>query len=507
MEDRLSPAMIPDVTEHLHRAILTPPHHAERVTLMRTCRAFLLLAILGLLPGIAKCAEVSNRPNIILCMGDDHGWGDLGHRGHPFVKTPHLDRMAREGLRFDRWYSAAPVCSPTRGSCLTGRHPYRYGITFANAGKMLRSEITLAEILAAQGYATGHFGKWHLGTLTTKVEDANRGGPGSVEEFSPPWENGFQTCFSTESKVPTFDPMVTPTAVSREPGRKRPGEFFGTRYWTGPDTSVPVDELRGDDSQLIMDRALKFMESSASEKKPFLAVIWFHAPHNPVVADDAHRALYPDHPFALYGQHYHGCLTALDEQLGRLREELGRLGIARDTMLWYCSDNGPEHDEQTGAGTARPFRGRKRSLYEGGVRVPGVLVWPAVITSSRTTDVPCVTSDYLPTVLDVLGIDLPQRPMDGISLVPLIKGEATARNKPIGFQSEKQQSWVEDRYKLYSRDSGKSFELYDLQTDPQESRDLAAAEPERVKAMSRQLAEWVASCRRSAGGADDKVAP
>ena len=110
-------------------------------------------------------APAPKKPNIILCMTDDQGWGDTGYNGHPVLKTPNLDRMAAEGLRFDRFYSGAPVCSPTRGSCLTGRHPYRYGVFFANVGHVRPEEITLAEALKTQGYATGHFGKWHLGTL------------------------------------------------------------------------------------------------------------------------------------------------------------------------------------------------------------------------------------------------------------------------------------------------------------------------------------------------------
>jgi len=135
-----------------------------------------------------------DRPNIILCMADDLGWADPGFNGNSIIKTPSLDAMAEAGLRFTRFYSAAPVCSPTRGSCLTGRHPYRYGITFANVGHMPKEEVTLAEVLKTQGYATGHFGKWHLGTLTKTEKDSNRGGPRGAKHYSPPWENGFDVC-------------------------------------------------------------------------------------------------------------------------------------------------------------------------------------------------------------------------------------------------------------------------------------------------------------------------
>ncbi|QDU38007.1 Arylsulfatase precursor [Maioricimonas rarisocia] len=447
--------------------------------------------------------RATTQPNIVLCMADDHGWGDTGYNGHPFLKTPHLDRMARDGMKFNRWYAAAPVCSPTRGSCLTGRHPHRYGVYFANTGSLKDEEICLAELLKERGYTTGHFGKWHLGTLTTTVKDANRGGPGSEAIYAPPWDNGFDVCFSTESKVPTYDPLRNPPAVAREAKRGVPtGGFFGTHYWTGPGESVPDEELRGDDSKLIMDRVIPFVSDAAGKDQPFLAVVWFHAPHTPVVADEEKRSLYPDHPHGLYGQHYHGCITAMDEQIGRLRATLEDLGVADDTMLWYCADNGPESPTGKGAGSAGHFRGRKRSLYEGGVRVPGLLVWPNRVAAGQTTDIPCVTSDYLPTICDVLDIELPERPYDGISLLPLLDGQMTERGQPIGFQSRSQRSLVSDRYKLYTANDGQTWELYDLIQDPGETENLADSHPQRVEEMQAALAAWMESCDASDRGED-----
>ena len=443
-------------------------------------------------------------------MADDHGWADVGYHDHPFAKTPHLDQMAKEGIRFDRWYAAAPVCSPTRGSCLTGRHPYRYGIYTANAGHMKPEEITLAEVLKKQGYTTGHFGKWHLGTLTKTVRDANRGGTEKgLPHYSPPWENGFDECFSTESKVPTYDPMRNPAKVSREAKRNVPeGGSYGTAYWTGPDERVPDDQLRGDDSKLIMDRATRFIESAVENHKPFFAVIWFHAPHTPVVASEQQRALYPDHPNGLYGQHYHGCISALDDQVGRLRSQLSALGQSNDTMLWYCSDNGPESQATTGAGSAGHFRGRKRSLYEGGVRVPGLLVWPAQIKTASVNTIPCVTSDYFPTILDALNLPMPNRSYDGISLMPLIRGETRERAEPIFFQSKNVATVHRNQFKLVSigtqkdKISGAKVELYNLEKDPAESNNLATTHPQLVQELQTQLASWIESCVRSDRGDD-----
>ncbi len=438
------------------------------------------------------------RPNIILCMADDLGWGDTAYNGHPRILTPHLDTMATTGVRFNRFYAAAPVCSPTRGSCLTARHPYRYGINGANSGHMPEEELTLAEALKKQGYRTGHFGKWHLGTLTKTVRDSNRGGQEKTREhYSPPWDNGFDVCFSTEAKVPTYDPMLTPIGWENNTDPEKP---FGTFYWTGPEERV-TDNLEGDDSRIIMDRAIPFINEATDEDAPFFMVLWFHAPHLPSVAGPKHREPYKDLPEE--AQHYFGCITAMDEQIGRLRDELRTLGIAENTMLWFCSDNGPEGGTDTPEnGTTGPYRGRKRDLYEGGVRVPGLLEWPGGFPEARTIDTASCTSDYLPTLLDVLGITINegQEPRDGISLLPILKGEKMIRNAPIGFAHGTQRSWMDDQYKLISVDNGKTFELYDLIADPGEQANLADEFPDRVDSMKKAMAAWYKSCRDDSRG-------
>jgi arylsulfatase A-like enzyme len=435
-----------------------------------------------------------NRPNVILCMCDDLGWGDVGYHGTSSpVKTPYLDAMAANGLQFGRFYAGAPVCSPTRGSAITGRHPYRYGIRHANVGRMKPEEITIAEALKPLGYRTGHFGKWHMGTLTTQIKDSNRGGPKSTKEYSPPWKNGFDVCYSTEAKVPTWDPM-------REPGTTA---FYGTHYWKQDGSFVDPDspELKGDDSRVIMDNAVPFIRDAVKQQTPFLVVIWFHTPHKPIVAGPKHKAMYAN--LSEDKQAYYGCITAMDEQVGRLRKELRDLGVADNTLLWFTSDNGPENGTP---GTTGGFRARKRSLYEGGVRVPGLLEWPGRIKAHRTTQVPCVTSDYFPTVMEVLGYTPTKavEPVDGVSLVPLIDGKMDQRPVPIGFQSQKQRSLTDNRHKLYSGNNGKSYELYDLIDDPYEKNDIAAAHSAIVASLKKTLEEWIGSCQRSNAGNDYK---
>jgi len=440
-----------------------------------------------------------SRPNIILCMADDLGWGDPGFNGNQVIVTPQLDDMASRGFVFDRFYASSPVCSPTRASCLTGRHPYRYGIFGANEGHLPDQEITLAELLRAQGYRTGHFGKWHLGTLTQDIIDSNRGGRDQGEHYAPPWEHGFDVCFSTEAKVPTYDPMITPVGWM---GNTDPSKPFGTFYWDEKGDIVK-ENLEGDDSRIIMDRAIPFIETAAQQGTPFFAVIWFHAPHLPVLADSLKQLMY--YGFSDEERHYYGCITAMDEQMGRLRKTIRDLGIYEQTMIWFTSDNGPEGPEQNKdrPGSAGPFKGRKRSLYEGGVRVPGILEWPAFIKAPGHTDVPCSTLDYLPTILEVLGIGLESsRPLDGMNILPVIFGVQERRNEPIYFESKRQLAIMYDRFKLYSKDLGASFELYDVLQDGEEQHDLAAEEPEVVQNMSELLMQWKASCKSSLEGND-----
>ncbi|MCD6303588.1 MAG: sulfatase-like hydrolase/transferase, partial [Planctomycetes bacterium] len=442
-----------------------------------------------MLPGVlrakAEAAPAGQRPNVILCMADDLGWGDTGYNGHPYLKTPTLDEMARTAMRFNRFYSGAPVCSPTRGSCITGRHPYRYGVFFANIGHMRKQEVTIAEVLKEVGYVTGHFGKWHLGTLTKTVIDSNRGGPRGVAHYSPPWENGFDVCFSTEAKVPTYNPMKTP-------GTDEP---YGTHYWSGPEQMV-TKNLDGDDSRIIMDRVEPFIRRAVADGKPFLAVVWFHAPHLPVLAGPQYRKLYADRPTG--AQNYLGCITAMDAQIGRMRKLLRELGVAENTMLWFCSDNGPEGRRHTpDNGSTGGLRGRKRSLFEGGIRVPGLLEWPAKVRKHRVIDMPCGTEDYFPTVLAALGIEdkATVRPIDGVNLMPLIEGRMTQRPRPLGRQSRGQIALIDNRYKIIQLPSdpksskrggtgGKpsgsktGWMLFDLVKDPHETKDIASEKPE-----------------------------
>lgn len=449
--------------------------------------------------------EVKKRPNIILIMADDQGWGDVGYNGHPYLKTPNLDSMAANGVQFNRFYAASAVCSPTRGSVMTGRHPLRYGICYANCGHIKSEEITLGEMLKDEGYTTGHFGKWHLGTLTRDTIDANRGGrPKNDIHYAPPWEHGFDKCFVTESKVPTWNPMITPPTSSGDVNSSLiEGEHFGTYYWTGPG-EIETENLEGDDSRVIMDRAIPFIENAANNSQQFLSVIWFHTPHLPVIAGDEDRKIYSD--LSENQQHYYAIVTAMDEQIGRLRSKLNELGIADNTMIFYTSDNGPEGRTVSGRkqGITNGLKGRKRSLYEGGIRVPGILEWPGYVKPGTKVNTPCFTSDYFPTIAEILGIDIKKynRPFDGINILPLVLKESQERNESLIFKIEKQIAVMNGDYKIYSANDGASFELYNIQKDPAEAFNIALNESEKLNEMIAQWDAWKTTQQESAQGND-----
>jgi len=439
----------------------------------------------------------SNRPNIILMMADDLGWGDTGYNGHYFLNTPNLDKMSAEGVTFDRFYSAAAMCSPTRGSCYTGCNPYRFGITYAMKGRLEDTEIPITSVVKKAGYTTGHFGKWHLGTLSRIKGDQSRWG--SFEEdpvryYCPPWERDVDVSFVTESKVPTWDPLLHPGPIIIRPtddasvaGAK--GSIYGNDYFMG-EGQTETENMDGDDSRVIMDRAIPFIQNAVKKDTPFFAVIWFHTPHSPVVGGDKYRAMYQDHPEP--AQHYYACVTALDEQVGRLRAELSKLEVANNTMLWFCSDNGPARQgSPRHVGSAGHLSGYKLSIQEGGIRVPGLLVWPDKIKQPITVSDPCVTSDYFPTILSSLGIPLPDdRIYDGLSLWPFIDGKAKERTKPIGFLNKeaKEAVWMRARYKLISTPKG--IQLFDIIKDAAEKKDLSKELPAITLTMKTELTAW-----------------
>ena len=320
--------------------------------------------------------------------------------------------------------------------------------------------------------------------------------------------HGYDTYLVTESKIPTYDPMWKPKKFDTEKGEslkygwkavqnKNDAEKYGTYYWKGVETAEK-ENLEGDNSKVVMDRVIPFIENSVDNNNPFFSVIWFQTPHLPVVANEEMMEKYSQ--YSHQEQIYYATISGMDEQVGRLWKKLKELGETENTMIWFCSDNGPERGTP---GTAGPFRERKRSLYEGGVRVPAFCVWPDGIEAGQKTDFPSVTSDYLPSIVELLDLDYPEnRPVDGVSLLEVLSGNKNERTKPIGFQFGGKMSWVTQKYKLISTDKGETFELYNLIEDKEEKTDIANLNPELVNQMKSELFAWIKSCKNSAQGSD-----
>ncbi len=403
-------------------------------------------------------------------MTDDQGWGDIGYNGLKQVATPNLDAMAAAGIRCNRFYAAYSVCSPTRGSFLTGRHPLRYGC-FLYGYPLRPQERTIAQAVQSAGYTTGHFGKWHLNGVSGAGKLIAADDPLSPGKF------GFDEWLSVSN-------------------------FFDLD-WTLSRKGTP-EKFRGDGSEYIVAEALKFITEATEQKKPFLAVIWFGSPHNP------HKAL-PEDLKAAGNSAYHGEIRAIDRSMGALRDGLRQAGVANDTLLCFCSDNGA-----TGPGSTGGLRGKKGTIWEGGVRVPGIIEWPARITKPFVTEVPVVTSDLYPTIVDLLQLKVanPIEPLDGISLVPLLDGKMTERPQPIGFwhhggdkggkpfnKDGGHAAWTDNRFKLHKLGPDR-FELYDLANDPGETKNLSDDQPDLVDKMKVPLDSWQDSVLQSYRGAD-----
>ena len=473
-------------------------------------RSILVIVLLAIFSCNLSAAE---RPHIVLVMADDQGWGDMAYNGHPVVKTPNFDEAAAAGLRFDKFYAAAPVCSPTRASVMTGRHPNRSGV-FKWGYPLRPQETTLAESLKSAGYTTAHFGKWHLGSVR-KTSPAN------------PGEHGFDNWLSA------------PNFYDNDPVLSREG------------TAVHV---KGESSIVAADAAIEWMKEKRKGDAPMLAVVWFGSPHSPHQAVEQDRKLYEDQP--MNKQHFYGEITGMDRAFGKIRGAIGELGIRDNTILWYCSDNGalPKVGSTGGA------RGNKGKVYEGGLLVPSILEWPAKIQQARTNNVRCNTSDIYPTLLEFAGVKLDdQRPLDGVSLVGLIESKQASENaqreKPMGFwdfrapgigtpskkwmgellaaqqdgrdlpphpSSQKaaelpaepystesfpgHSAWIKGDWKLHRIESKNErtiqWELYNLKADPAESTNVVESNPQLKDSMQAELKQWLVSVVGSLNGDD-----
>lgn len=443
----------------------------------------ILLAFCGLLSlggteylPLGSIAKASDRPNVVFILADDLGVHQLGCYGSDFYETPNVDQLAAEGMRFTNAYAACHVCSPTRASIMTGKYPARLGITDFIPGMKRRpegarlvqpawnmrlelEEVTLAESLKAAGYATGHFGKWHLNT----DKEYKLGRP------CDPGSQGFDDVFTTHK------PKAGP-----------PSKYENDAHHV----------------REITERSNAFIEKH--KDRPFFCYVTHNSIHSPQIERETLIAKYADRAGAQKGGRLnpiHGAmLETLDKSVGTICEKIRTLGIEQDTVVIFFSDNG-----QQGPDEGEPFRGSKGNFYEGGIRMPLVVKWPGVTLAGSVCDELVMSTDFFPTFNEMAGVSSSANSVDGHSLVPVLLDANTRlerraiywhfphyRKSTIGPHGAMRRG----RYKLvewYEKsafDEEGALELYDLVDDPGEQKNLADSDPRRVKKMNAEFKKW-----------------
>lgn len=351
----------------------------------------------------AQAADPSTArpPNIIVVLVDDLGYGDLGCYGHPTIHSPNIDRFAAESLRFTNCYSAAPNCSPSRTGLMTGRTPHRVGIhnwiPYDSPMHVRREEITVATLLRNAGYATCHVGKWHLNGRLTR------------DDQPQPNDHGFDHWFATQNNA--------------LPSHRNPDNFVRN--------GQPVGPLRGFAAQLVVDEANHWLSELRDLAKPFFLFVCFHEPHEPIETSERFRQLYSDSDEPTLREH-HGNISQMDEAFGRLLARLDDMEERDNTFVLFTSDNGPAITRQHPHGSSGPLRAKKGHVYDGGIRVPGIVRWPGHTQAGTTSDQPISGVDVLPTLCALANCRLPEdRILDGVNMLPTLAGRPLERSKPL----------------------------------------------------------------------------
>ena len=407
-----------------------------------------------------------SRPNFIVFLTDDQGWGDLGCYSHPIIESPNLDRFAGEGLRLMQCYSACSVCSPSRSSILTGRTPYRNGVwRWIPSGHQVHlrtSEITISSLLQERGYHTCHTGKWHLN------------GHFNDDRHPQPDDHGYDHWFATQNNA--------------APNHLNPVNFVRNRE--------PVGALQGESAVLAVQEAINWLRGLGDSPEPFFLTVWTHEPHQPIESAPRFMEPYVDIEDEGIRQH-HGNITQMDHAFGLLMDAVDELELRDNTLVIFTSDNGPEGQGDTGRtrGSTGGLRGRKRHTHEGGIRVPGIIRWPGHIEPGTVSDEPVIGSDIFPTICEIMDIPLPDdRTIDGSSMLNLFDGQPIHRVQPLYWRNhlapeEYRVALRVGDWKIIGSDELTSFELYNITGDWQETTDLSEAHPERFQEMKARLIE------------------
>jgi len=425
----------------------------------------------------------AERPNFLIVLADDLGFGDVGCYGNDSIITPRIDQFAKQGLKLTHCYSAHPNCSPARAGLMTGRTPFRLGIfnwiPMFSPMHVKRSEVTIATLLRDAGYDTCHVGKWHLN------------GAFNLPSQPQPNDHGFNHWFSTQNNA--------------LPNHRNPENFVRNGEAVGP--------LKGFSAGLVANEAIQWLEQGRDPTKPFFLFACFHEPHEPIASAQRFAKLYPSDDPAFSA--HHGNVTQLDEGFGKLLDALKEQGLQDETVVIFTSDNGPAITSIHPHGSAGPLRDKKGSVYEGGIRVPGIIRWPGMVKEGTQSAVPVSALDLLPTLCELAGTPVPDdRVLDGTSLVPLIKEGTLQRTKPLYWQFNRAKgkpkvALRKGRWKLLATLTQpgpatgadltqqemqgiktaqlQDFELYDLQADLPEATEVSQREVEVLTRLKQEM--------------------
>lgn len=475
----------------------------KRLALLAASVAALAVAAPGLAqtvaPKPAAPAQAERRPNVLFILVDDMGFGDLSVMGNRKVSTPNLDRLAREGVLMTKFYDAAPICSSSRAGFLTGRFPASVGFVGITAERSKNAELgqvdfldpklpTIAKLLKGAGYATAHIGKWHLG--------------GGRDVGDAPWP----TAYGFDQSFTTFEglgPRVLVSDQERFLAEQSDKLGQGARFW----------EIKTNLTRLYADMAVDFVAQHAD--KPWFVNLWLNDVHDPWAPDDESLSEVMGKGGSADDDRFLASLVKMDKTLGRLFDRLEQMGQLENTLILVTSDNGPSSLQRyysattTAPGSTESLRGRKFSLYEGGIRQPLIMYWRGH-AKPGTRDERSVGGgvDLMATLAGITGQKLPEGSV-GTDLSPVLRGETVARRAPLfwaygkaGAKAQPNQPYQEHdkspRYairdgdwKLLADANGQGAQLYDLSADPTESRDLAAANPEVRDRLLARLSQWM----------------
>ncbi|QGJ69940.1 N-acetylgalactosamine-6-sulfate sulfatase [Planctomycetales bacterium 10988] len=445
-----------------------------------------LWSALLLLSNVCSFQAEAARPNVVFIYADDWGYGDLSCHGHPGIKTPNLDQLAKEGVDYQQFTVCNPVCSPSRTAIMTGHFPARHRIHQAISGPeknksrgmpdWLDPELPhLPKMFQQAGYTTGHFGKWHLCG-------------GGIEDAPLPTQYGYDE-----------------SAVWTGPGKH---VFNGVKLPDFDQDGAPHDEEAASYlSTAAVEHTLRFIKNAGNQ--PFFINLWLHETHHLVSATEADKAAYPDTPEPQ--RTYYSAVTRADKQIGRVLALLEELGKTENTIVVFSSDNGPENSHPNlgdklyySVGTTGGRKGRKRSLFMGGVGTPFIVRWPAKIPAGRVDDSTVVSGvDMYPTLLNAAGIDLPEGYQgDGENILAAWQGESFERSKPLFWEWQgnhtKEGNWPvygmrKGDWQLLMDPHGERIELYDMSKDLLQQNNLADRKPDLVNQMVDQIRAWKAT--------------